>query len=126
MGGSRPMNPVAVGILPAVETGLPARRKWFGKIPNTLSNATVVSGGKMPALYGRQDARRYGSGAHGAKRIRGGFTLPLSPKEGNRQWPRREKPHAAKHSPALDAIFPLPGGEGQGEGERVFQLTCSG
>ena len=106
------MNSVAAGILPDVEPGFPARRKWFGKIPNALSNATVVPGGKMPALYGRQDARRYGSGAHGAKRIREGFTLPLSPKEGKRQRPRREKSLTAEHSPALEMIFPLPGGEG--------------
>ena len=73
-----PMNLVAAGILPAVEPGLPARRKWFGKIPDTLPNAAVVPGGKMPALYGRQDARRYGGRARCAQKIRGGLSPALS------------------------------------------------
>ena len=62
---------VAAGILPEVEPWLPARRKWLGKIPNALPNATVVPGGRMPALYGRQDARRYSSRAQDAHAVRG-------------------------------------------------------
>ena len=54
-----PMNLVAAGILPAVEPWLPARRKWLGKIPDSQSIAAVVPSGKMPALYGRQVARRH-------------------------------------------------------------------
>ena len=65
------MNLVAAGILPAVEPGLPARRKGIGKIPDALSAAMVVPGGKMPALSGRQDARRYGSWAQSALACRG-------------------------------------------------------
>ena len=30
-----------------------------------------------------------------------------------------------EHSPALENLLPLPGGEGWGEGEREFQLTHS-
>ena len=78
IGGSLPMNLVAAGILPAVELGLPARRKWLGKIPNSPPTATVFPGGKMPALYGRQDARRYGSGAYCAQKNRGSLTLAFS------------------------------------------------
>ena len=41
---------VAAGILPAVEPWLPARRKWLGKIPNSLPSAAVIPVGKMPAF----------------------------------------------------------------------------
>ena len=31
-----------------------------------------------------------------------------------------------EHSPALENLLPLPGGEGRGEGEREFQLNRYG
>ena len=54
------------------------------------------------------------------------LTLTLSPRRGNRQWPHRKNSLIGELFPAREKIFPLPGGEGQGEGEREFQLTSSG
>ena len=54
------------------------------------------------------------------------LTLALSPRRGNQQWPRLEKFLTSGHSPALEKILPLPGGEGRGEGEREFQIKSSG
>ena len=39
---------------------------------------------------------------------------------------RREKSLIGEHSPALEKVLPLLGGEGRGEGERAFQLNRSG
>ena len=58
---SRSQNPVvAAGILPAVEPRPPARRKVAAPWPDALELVGTRSGGKMPALHGRQDACRYG------------------------------------------------------------------
>ena len=46
--------------------------------------------------------------------------------QGNRQRPRREKSRTSEHSPTQEAILPLPGGEGRGEGGREFQLNSHG
>jgi len=54
------------------------------------------------------------------------LTLTLSPRRGNHQWPRKEKSATGEHSPSLETILPLLGGEGRGEGERKFQLDGSG
>jgi hypothetical protein len=55
-----PMNlPVAAGILPAVKPWLPARRKRVEKLPARGNWRRTIPGGRMPALYGRQDARCY-------------------------------------------------------------------
>ena len=54
------------------------------------------------------------------------LTLTLSPGRGNHHWPRRKKSQTGGSSPALEKVLPLPGGEGRGEGEREFQLNCSG
>ena len=40
------------------------------------------------------------------------LTLTLSPRRGNRQWPRLENQLPSEHSPALQKSLPLTGGEG--------------
>jgi hypothetical protein len=50
----------AADILPAVEPWLPARRKRVRTATRVRKFPVPLPGGKMPALYGRQDARRYG------------------------------------------------------------------
>ena len=54
------------------------------------------------------------------------LTLTLSPRRGNRQWPRRKNSLNSESFSALEKVLPLLGGEGWGEGEREFQLNCSG
>ena len=49
---------VAAGILPPVEPWLPARRNRRRNF-HALNRSEAFPGGRMPALYGRQDARRY-------------------------------------------------------------------
>ena len=71
------MNHVAAGILSAVGPWIPARRKWRGKVPDALPPAAIVPGGKMPALYGWQDARRRFSGVQFAPTFRLGFSLAM-------------------------------------------------
>ena len=44
----------------------------------------------------------------------------LSPQE---REPAPGKSLNGEHSPALENLLPLPGGEGWGEGERQFQLN---
>ena len=41
----------------------------------------------------------------------------------NHQWPRLENSETVDPSPALEKFFPLPGGEGQSEGEGKFLLN---
>ena len=53
------------------------------------------------------------------------LTLALSPRRGNHPRLRREKSRRSEHSPALEKILPLSGGEGRGEGERKSQLNGS-
>ena len=54
------------------------------------------------------------------------LTLTLSPRRGNRQWPRRKNSLNGESFPALEKVLPLPGGEGRGGGEREFQQPSSG
>ena len=54
------------------------------------------------------------------------LTLTLSPRRGNFQCMRQEESLIGEHTPALEKVLPLLGGEGRGEGERAFQLNSSG
>ena len=54
------------------------------------------------------------------------LTLTLSPRRGNRPWPRRKKSSNGEPIPALEKVLPLPGGEGRGEGEGESQLNSYG
>ena len=51
--------PVASGILPDVEPGLPARRMGVDKATALWNSIALYPGGRMRALYGSQDGRHY-------------------------------------------------------------------
>ena len=58
--------------------------------------------------------------------IRLALTLTLSPQEREPAMVVLGKSLNGEHSPALENLLPLPGGEGRGEGEREFQLNRYG
>ncbi|PYI84902.1 MAG: hypothetical protein DME26_12420 [Verrucomicrobia bacterium] len=58
--------------------------------------------------------------------IRLALTLTLSHQEREPAMVVLGKSLNGEHSPALENLLPLPGGEGRGEGEREFQLNRYG
>ena len=54
------------------------------------------------------------------------LTLTLSPRRGDSRSPRWEGPLKGRSFRTARPLLPLPGGEGRGEGERLFPLPTYG